>query len=492
MTSTASPHPPQAAPPPAPAPSRRNAVLRLFDAPLHRDWCFWSTVGWGALMALSLATSEPAEEPGALPVWLDTVLATAFAMALLGLLPAWLRLTLRRWRWRRRQRSLPAWPAPGEPRARAAAPHPPHGPTRRTRTGVRPTGRRPAPAGPGPAAPPRGPRPPHPQPHPQPHQPLRPEPAAPARRAPAAAGPGLAPSAPPPPAPARADDPLAEAAATFPHPVARFARRLQLAHGARERHEALLDTAEALAVVLGVTAAGLLRARAEDDATPPGPLAALSAACLRGGGLTFGGWTHFLERLARDANAGPGEPPPGLAALPETLRHGAPLAALHRLRRERNDWAHGGRPRAEGEAAARVADLLPTLVEALAASRPLAQLPWLYVESTSYSPRERVFHVTAFAIAGSHPDFERERFTWARPVGDHTFQLLTGQGPVSLAPFVARPFCPRCQAPEICYAQRAPRAGGPATLRSFDRGHEIPDEEAGVELRELAGRRQPG
>ncbi|MCA1602026.1 MAG: hypothetical protein LC776_10425 [Acidobacteria bacterium] len=86
--------------PPRPLPKRRNVVLRLYDAPLHRDWIFWLTVTWAAIAGVSIPAYAP---PSAIPIWLNTLLAVIFWVVVGGIVPAWFRLVMRRWRWRRRQ-----------------------------------------------------------------------------------------------------------------------------------------------------------------------------------------------------------------------------------------------------------------------------------------------------------------------------------------------------------------------------------------------------
>ncbi|MFC5290929.1 restriction endonuclease [Actinokineospora guangxiensis] len=91
--------------PPQPRPKRRNAVLRLFDAPVHRDWAFWLVVGFGLLAGFSIPYSPPTTNTADIPVWLNTILAVIFFVTVFGILPAWIRLLVRRWRWRKWQQA---------------------------------------------------------------------------------------------------------------------------------------------------------------------------------------------------------------------------------------------------------------------------------------------------------------------------------------------------------------------------------------------------
>ena len=115
--------PPLSAPPQSP-PKRKNAILRLFDAPLYRDWAFWLIVTWAAIAGGSIGTSP---SPTGIPVWLNTLLAVIFFVAAFGVLPAWIRLLVRRWRWRRWQQSQLARQATQQIPARAATAESEHG-----------------------------------------------------------------------------------------------------------------------------------------------------------------------------------------------------------------------------------------------------------------------------------------------------------------------------------------------------------------------------
>jgi hypothetical protein len=72
----------------------------LYDAPLYRDWMFWLTAFWAIMMAWAIGSSEPTND---MPVWLDTTLAVLVFTTALGVVPAVVRLQVRKWRWRRRQ-----------------------------------------------------------------------------------------------------------------------------------------------------------------------------------------------------------------------------------------------------------------------------------------------------------------------------------------------------------------------------------------------------
>ncbi|GCD44196.1 hypothetical protein [Streptomyces paromomycinus] len=435
--------------PPQPSPRRYNAVLRLYDAPLHRDWAFWLTVGLAVLEAVSVLTYPGS--PSGLPRWLDTLLAVLIFTLLFGVVPAWIRLGVRRWRWRRRQSS----------------PKPPPGATPTPTSAPRTAPPAHADEVPHTTPPPHATTQPRRPPPPPPHGPAHPESAY-------------------PPSP----DPLAAARRAFPHPVARTVHEMQRAHTAKDRHEALLEAGETLAATVAVTAAGLLTAHGTGERN----LAELRTA-LAGTGTTFGTWTVWLHHLCKVARERT-DVVPGLA---EALRDDAEMAArpddpglaqfLDRLKGERNRTSHGDKPRTQEEAALRVAEHRLTLEQALTSAQFLTGLPWLLTVSCAYQRRTGTFEVVADHLMGDHPDFDRLTFSCPAPVADDTVYVLSPAGPVALSPFVASLYCAQCGRREICHANNAGRRNRPAAYKSFGRGHVIPYPELDEEIAALPGPR---
>ncbi|MGI5481578.1 restriction endonuclease [Streptomyces lavendofoliae] len=118
-----------------PRPDRHlNSVLLLYDKPLYRDWAFWTTVGVAGMTAIAMGTSR---DPTAtsLPRWLDTVLAVITFAFLFGVVPAWIRLLVRRSREHRPRHREQRPPADGHAAAASdwqqRQQRPPTGPQRR-------------------------------------------------------------------------------------------------------------------------------------------------------------------------------------------------------------------------------------------------------------------------------------------------------------------------------------------------------------------------
>ncbi|MWA10419.1 hypothetical protein [Streptomyces sp. BA2] len=431
------PSPPS--PPPLPPAKRCNTVLRLYDAPLYRDWAAWTTAFMAVMTAFAIGTSE---DPRGMPAWLDTSLATITFTVLFGVLPTWVRLWIRRRRWRTRD------------------------------GGQRPVGRASLPPVQEVLAPVQEMQSPAREAEPRP-RPRRAEPQ-PRKAEPPAAGSDRV---------AAVSQVMTHARQTVPHPVARAIRALQQADTPRDQYEAMLDAAESLALTACVTAAALLHKPGTDSGL--GVLSTLRSAYL-GAGTTFGTWTVGLDQVcATVTTAGhprllPAEFSSGVAGMVEDLKA---------LKGERNRTAHGDKPLSQPEAALRVAECREFLERALGAAQFLEELPWLCVATCDYRQRTRTFQVVARNATGDHPVFERQTYEWDQPVAADAFYLLAPEGRVPLSPFATYTFCPQCRQTETCYASRVLKRESQATVKSFSRGHEIPVPELGDEIRALPARR---
>ncbi len=103
--------------PPPPLPKRKNSVLRLFDAPLYRDWLVWFTAVWVAIGISSMLTTT---QPLPAPRWSYTMLSAFVFLVLAGVIPGWARLLIRRHLWNRRQSEQTPSHKPTTARAAAA------------------------------------------------------------------------------------------------------------------------------------------------------------------------------------------------------------------------------------------------------------------------------------------------------------------------------------------------------------------------------------
>ncbi|MGW5471524.1 hypothetical protein [Streptomyces chartreusis] len=283
-------------------------------------------------------------------------------------------------------------------------------------------------------------------------------------------------------------DILEHARKEFPYPVARAVHELQRAHTRKDQYEALLQAAEVLAITFSVTTAAILQGWDSEQANGvPLPLrdACLSALSDRyRRGAMFGGWTSWLsERLVPLAESHKDLIPGLWDALQDQPDSPGLVEHLNFLRLERNRPAHFDRPQTQEEAELRAARCGPHLEQALRKAELLRNMPWLAIVSVKYRPKQREFDITAHRVMGDHPDFEPCGFTWTAPVASDALYVLYAGKPVTLSPFAASAFCAQCLRKEICYTQKLTSNKGPATLKSFDRGHEILNTELGEEIR---------
>lgn len=431
----------------SPAPvRRRNSVLLLYDRPLRRDWAFWTTIGFAGLAAVSIGTSS---SPSSVPRWLNTLLAVIFFAFLFGIVPALVRLLVRRRRLHDRHPAQPGLVPWGSNSDRP--------PAKNAYTGTTA----------------------HPQPVPQPPEPRAPAPARYPKHPASSERISLK-------DPVRSSPILMDASRELPYPIAHALHETQRLRTRKNQYEALLASAEIIAITVSVTTAALIQGqrRTHDE---DGLLSKLSKGVYRGFGASFGSWTNWLDLLGRMPEARLEMIAPGLAdALKDDSRPSL-VRSLHILRDERNRPAHGDRTQSEGEAALRVEQYEPILEDAVSKMGFLQHTPWVYTTSVDYHERPSVFEVDVETAMGNNRQFDVNSFTWDAPIANNTLYVLRGSRPVSLSPFCAVAFCRRCLSEEVCYTSRFDWKSGAVTLKSFDRGHEIdapPD--WGEQLRSLA------
>jgi hypothetical protein len=278
---------------------------------------------------------------------------------------------------------------------------------------------------------------------------------------------------------------MSQARLVMPYPVARAVRAVQQATDMRDTYEAVLRAAEALSVVLGVTAAAWAR---QYEVTTP-QLQELQQA-FDGQGVSQGHWVQVVASVERPMSRH-SQAVPGMTEALKLGKAGSGLVAdLKDLVGERNRWAHGGAPRNGLEAAERLQITLPIFERALERALFLAESPWLLTTDVKLRRREGDFQIHASRAMGDHPDFERVTFTGPQPLAEDVFYLRTPDGAIDMTPLVVMRPCPTCHQQEVAYADRIDRRDGVA-LKTFDRGHVLYDGSLVEELRNLVHEERP-
>ena len=445
--------------PPMPRQRRRNAVLRLYDRPLHRDWAAWLTLAMLVITPFALGTGKKAaDDPW--PRWADVIFGTLTFLLLFGALPALIRLAVRRRAWHRRHPANEPAPntSPSDPRWPGSAPLPVA-----TDGG---TTTRPIPVAPEPplTAPTR------------PTQPYTPR-AQPSNSSFASALPRPA-VAQLVPSDFTRSQVLADARQGQAYPIAHTARTVQLAANPRDEYEAVLRAGEAIATCAGVSAAAALR-----DQVGTIPAFAELQAAFVGRGVAFGHWINVIAAL-NGVLRSTAEPIDGLTEAVRPGPKGTGLVAdLSTLAQERNRWAHSGGPRTTSDATSRLETMVPALERALPRVEFLRLSPWVLVRSCALRRGRGDFSIVASDLMTDHPDFGRRDFVSSVPLAENTVYMLTGRGPVDLTPFVVVHDCPECHQTELCHADGLSREG--VILKSFARGHSMWDRELASDVERL-------
>lgn len=418
-----------------------GAILGLFDSPPHRDWLVWWTGFWFLISILAIGFPSPdSVRTSDLPRWLDATLAAIFFTAVFGVLPAYIRVRIRRRLLARKSRARGGEHQNVPPAAEAVPPQP-----ERQHAGT-------------PGAPAAKSRP----------RASQPQPPVTSQKAESEVLPDL-----------RTDAVLARAAEGLPYPVARAVRRLQQANTPRDTYEATLRAGEMLSIVIGISAVAWAVSCGRQIPGIDTLLAAFSK------GVAQGAWLQAAQSVERPLAEDGGFP--GLAAtLGRTKGSTAVLDDLKLITEERNAWAHGASPRSQPEAADRTATILPALLRALERAQPLAAHDWLMVEGVRLIRQTGRFELSAARAMGAHPDWHRCYVDSESATPDDCFYIQTPDGLIDLLPFVVMRKCPRCNQPELAYADRIDRKRGVA-LKSFDSGHPFFDNSLTPDLLVLLG-----
>jgi len=418
--------------PPSAAPKQLNALLRLYDKPAYRDWAVWITVAMLVITPFALGTGQRASGDTS-PRWVDVVFGTPVMTVIFGVLPAYVRLRVRR-----AARTGVTDQASIDDRDAL---------DQRSQAAIAPTIVQPAPAG----------------------KPLAPATVRAQVAAPGLSGVDLASS-----------KNLAFARKSLPYPIARAARTIQIATDRKEQYEALLAAGEAIGICVGLVVAAGFRSLSATSIS----FQNLQEAFV-GRGVTTGHWIALVEAAPSLMKDVP-EPIDGLFDGVRPRKGPSLVKDLRSVVEERNLWAHNAGPQSAAEVASRIANLAPIVDDAFGHVQFLANAPWVQIKSCAYRKASADFAVTAFDAMSEHPDFERRDLISTLPMANDTFYMLAKDGPVDLTPFVVIHDCPVCHQSEMCFADRLDPKHGVA-LKSFGRGHPMFEEQLRADVEHLFG-----
>ena len=445
----------------------------------------WWTLLWAVTSFLAILTSPESTTTG-LPSVLDALLAAVVMTGLFAVIPTAVRLQLRRWIWQRRERRradtvgarTPAEQSNGTTATQAGSPPAQSKHSSQNRPVVPPTG-----PGHREGQPPPDLSTEAPEPEESPGEKGPPERLIDRSRIIHEPPGRVSPPTVAPPAPRTGshefvtDSPELRRARELHYPLARHVRSIRAAPDASSRYVAALETAEVLAMVLGMSAAAWLN----HVGILPHALSRLGEAYERG--VAFGVWLDLSKQVARQA-ANRHDAPSALAAFSDAETK-TRLGQLDVLVQERNRYAHGHRPRSDAEAERRLTEVLPALATALDGAAQLEQMPWVVTESSSFQVHDRTFDVTGRRAMSDHPAFERGRWNVASPLADDRVYIMSDRtGPIDLTPFVVIRTCDTCLTEELFHSARLPKAGG-TELKSFTSSHGVTDRSLDGEIRAL-------
>ena len=266
---------------------------------------------------------------------------------------------------------------------------------------------------------------------------------------------------------ARQSDPAGRLRDVLPYPVARALRTWKITENPKDRYEAMLGIAEAVAVTLGVIGLAWCRHTGVEPDVRRQWVRAVHTS-----GVSLGHWVDVAEHAAIAARQ-VGDHAGGFADALRTRRGNRGLLPdLRPLVTERNDARHGGAgPRSRAEAQDRLQRYELNLNGVIDQLSFLAGTPFRLVESITRDHATGLYAARTLRLVGDHPDFEPETI----PTPDGLFDGLVyvefdTDRLLNLDPFCVWSDCPQCLRPEVYYLDRI-RNDRTARFRSFDRGH---------------------
>lgn len=406
--------------------ARRQYRLGVFDRPVLKDWAFWHAIAWSAALGISTII-EPIEDSTS-PLWVDAPGVAATAFFFIGWPVAGVRRIVRLARGR--------GPSRDERQATTPSPMPP---SERSSQGKTPT----------PVAVDSLPTP------------------TPPKGAPAAAAPVLLSSY--TGSEMRQAEAFTQARMKLPYPVARAARAVQTTQDPLEQYQYLLDLGEGITLTLGMLSASWLRQH-----EPHNPALEMLHHNYHLRGVSQGHWHEVIKAAERAMAASEF----GLLGFVDGVRSrkgdlGA-LDALKVILAERNRAAHGARPHNRAEAAVRIAELAPSVIQAADRAGFMAETPWALVEGVALRRHDRRWNVRIRRAMGDHPDFDAVTEVIDHPLANDTFYVMAEPEPLDLTPMLVIRYCDQCRQPEVCHADRVDERAG-VSLKSFARGHQVFD-----------------
>lgn len=261
----------------------------------------------------------------------------------------------------------------------------------------------------------------------------------------------------------RVTDPIQQARAFLPHPLARTLRVLEnhrQADSAIDIYQDQLRFGETAVILLGALGLAYLDEVGEpiDDEWHRNFTRA---------GVSLGTWHHAANRAAAVAR-GNGDQLGGIA---RALSTNSPLnKILDQFVAKRNDDAHGAGPRSPYEYAQAILELDELLQGAIERLAPLARTDWFVIEQLHWNAREKAFRLVGRSLRGDHPDFEPWSETHPGPLEIGPVHVKLDGFLLPLGGFcILRP-CSRCLHEELYYPDQL--RGSFVRLRSLDRGHQ--------------------
>ena len=147
----------------------------------------------------------------------------------------------------------------------------------------------------------------------------------------------------------------------------------------------------------------------------------------------------------------------------------------------KNDFKRDRGPKTDEDLEKATGNLATILAECLGDLAFLTEYPIRLVRDLTGVRNRPLVALRTLRIMGDHPGFKQEELTYPLPLMKNDLYIEMGADDwIPLYPFLVPRNCPQCKTREIYFVDKWQGRVGPATLKSFERGHT--EEESGVGL----------
>jgi ankyrin repeat protein len=159
--------------------------------------------------------------------------------------------------------------------------------------------------------------------------------------------------------------------------------------------------------------------------------------------------------------------------------------ALRKVASVKNDFKHDRGPDSQREVRRACDELQETLTVCMNQLAFCVYHPIRLIIDMDVDQQTSSIILTCFRLAGDHTVFPKEEVNYSKALPRNSLHMQITEGAwIPLYPFLTVQECPKCGHTEVYFIDRWDGKDRPATLKSFERGHDLESPEVGMALGE--------